>query len=279
MVGLGRRHASAVMEGQGMGLKHGIFGWADLASPDIDGAAEFYNKVMGWDAVPAEGGMPYTMFSIDGKSIAGMGELTDEMAAGGMPPVWSSYIIVDDVDVVHAKAIELGATPIMDVMEIPGSGRMSFVIDPVGAAIGFWEDGGHAGADVFNVNGAMTWNELQCRDVDTAAAFYTELLGWETETNDMGGMAYTVVNNAGRANGGMMDITGLAPDGVPSYWMTYFVTDDVDASVARAKEAGGSVIMEPMDSPEVGRFVTIADPYGAPFTLIQANQVDGQPPR
>lgn len=261
-----------------MGLAHGTFGWADLASPDPEAAAGFYSEVLGWEARPAEGGMPYTMFYADGKNVAGMGELTDEMAAGGMPSVWSSYIIVDDVDAVHAKAIELGATPIMEVLEVGDTGRMSFVIDPVGAAVGFWESGTHDGAETFNVPGALTWNELQCFDVDTAKAFYTDLLGWSTETNQFGEMEYTLINNNGRANGGIMDVTGMAPEGVPAYWAAYFVVDDCDAVVASATANGGSVMMPPMDS-EVGRMAAIADPFGAVFTVIKAKQVDGQPPR
>lgn len=261
-----------------MGLKHGIFGWADLASPDADASAAFYNAVFGWDAKPAGGGMPYTMYSKDGNTVAGMGELTEEMAAGGMPPVWSAYVIVDDVDEVHAKAVELGAKPIMDVMQIGESGRMSFVIDPVGAAVGFWESGTHDGADHFNDAGYMTWNELQCRDVDAAKKFYGELLGWEYEENDMGGFVYTLVNNAGRANGGMMDVTGMAPDEVPAYWATYFTVEDCDATVEAIKSTGGSLVMDPMDS-DVGKMATALDPTGAAFTVIQAKQIDDQPPR
>lgn len=261
-----------------MGLAHGIFGWADLASPNPASAADFYAAVFGWEARPAEGGMPYTMFYADGKNVAGMGELTDEMAAGGMPPVWSSYVIVDDVDKVHAKAIGLGATPLMGVLEVGDTGRMSFVLDPVGAAIGFWESGTHDGAEVFNLPGAVTWNELQCFDVDAAKSFYAELLGWETETSNFGELEYTVINNLGRANGGMMDVTGMAPDGVPAYWATYFVVEDCDAVVATAEANGGSIVMPPMDS-DVGRMAAIADPFGAVFTVIQAKQVDGQPPR
>lgn len=261
-----------------MGLAHGIFGWVDLASPQPDAAADFYNKVLGWEARPADGGMPYTMFYSEGENVAGMGELTEEMAAGGMPSVWTSYIIVDDVDVALAKAIELGAKPIMEVLQVGDTGRMAFIIDPVGAAVGFWESGTHDGATTFNVPGALTWNELQCFDVPAAKAFYTELLGWETETNNFGEMEYTLVKNDGRANGGMMDITGMAPEGVPAYWASYFVVDDCDAVVDAAKANGGSVIMGPMDS-EVGRMAAITDPFGAVFTVLHANQVDGQPPR
>ncbi len=260
-----------------MGLAHGTFGWADLASPHPDTASAFYAAVLGWEARPVEG-MPYTMFYADGKNVAGMGEITEDIAAGGMPSVWTSYVIVDDVDRVHAKAIELGATPLMEVLEVGDTGRMSFVVDPVGAAIGFWESGTHDGAEIFNVPAAMTWNELQCFDVETAKSFYRELLGWETDTSDFGELEYTLVTNAGRSNAGMMDVTTMSPPGSPANWAVYFVTDDCDGAADRARAQGGSVLVGPMDS-EVGRMATIADPFGAVFSVIDAKQVDGQPPR
>lgn len=261
-----------------MGLAHGTFGWVDLMSPDPEDAAEFYEKVFGWDARPAEGGMPYTMFYADGKNVAGMGKLTEEMAESGMPSVWASYIIVDNVDKVHTKAIELGATSVMGVMQVADTGRMAVIIDPVGAAVGLWESGTHDGAEVFNLPGALTWNELQCFDVKTAESFYSKLLGWMTETNSFGEMDYTVIMNNGRANGGMMDVTGMAPDGVPAYWAAYFITGDCDAAVEAAKANGGTVVMGPMDS-EVGRMAAIVDPFGAVFTVLDAKQADEQPPR
>jgi hypothetical protein len=47
----------------------------------------------------------------------------------------------------------------------------------------------------------------------------------------------------------------------------YFRTDDADASIARARELGGSVIQPAEDTP-YGRLATLADPTGAAFKLI-----------
>ncbi len=261
-----------------MGLKHGIFGWADLASPDIEASKTFYSAVLGWDTVDEPNGMPYTFFQVGGKTVAGMGHLTEEAQKAGQIPVWSSYVIVDDAAATLARATELGAQPVMDVMDVGDTGRMAFFFDPHGAAVGLWESGTHDGADVFNVTGAMTWNELNCRDVEAAKAFYSELFGWESETNQFGEMEYTVISNAGRVNGGMMDITELAPEHVPSHWAVYFIVDDCDAAAKAATDNGGSLFMGPMDS-EAGRMAGIVDPTGAMFTAIQPTNVDDQPER
>jgi predicted enzyme related to lactoylglutathione lyase len=262
-----------------MGLAHGIFGWADVAVPDTDAGAAFYSALFGWEAIDGGGGeaMPYTMFASDGKLVAGMGLLSKEDAEAGQPPMWSSYIMVDDADAAHAKAVELGATPVMPVMDIMDAGRMFFILDPVGAMVGFWESGTHDGAQVFNVPSAMTWNDLATRDVGAAKDFYTRLVGWEAEDLDMGGTTYTMFSNADRSNGGVWDMAGSFPDEMPSHWMAWFLVDDASATTARVTELGGSVVRKPNEG---GGLISalVQDPSGATFGVVQSDQTDGQPP-
>jgi predicted enzyme related to lactoylglutathione lyase len=253
-----------------MGYANGLFGWADLAVPDTQQGAAFYSGLFGWDAVepPAGDSMPYTMFMLDGQPVAGMGPLRPEDIEAGQPPVWSSYIIVNDVDAIAAKAKELGATLLMEPMEIPGSGKMVIAIDPVGAAISFWQAGGHEGAGLFNVPGAMSWNELACRDVEAAGAFYTELLGWGSEVQQIGNSSYLVVTVGDRPNGRIYDMTGMRPDEIPPHWFVWFTVEDADASAERARSLGGTVLQEPFDSP-FGRMVAISDPQGPAFGIVE----------
>ena len=262
-----------------MGLAHGTIGWADVAVPDTAAGAAFYGQLFGWEAVAGESdSFPYSMFTLDGKVVAGMGELGAGQIEAGQPPAWSSYVIVDDVDATFAKAIELGATPIMEPMDVLDAGRMFFIIDPVGAAVGFWQSGTHDGAEVFNVPSAMTWNEIASRDLDGAVSFYSELLGWKADAMDFDGFAYTMFKVGDRSNAGAYDMSGMMPDEVPAHWLTWFVVDDCEASAATVAELGGSVIRPPETS-EMGVSAVVSDPFGATFGIIAANQVDGQPPR
>ncbi|MEN8239686.1 MAG: VOC family protein [Actinomycetota bacterium] len=263
-----------------MGLAHGTIGWADVAAPDTAVAENFYREIFGWDAetLPSES-MPYTMFSKDGKIVAGMGPLSPEQQAAGQPAVWSSYIIVDDIDATFAKAMELGATALMEPMQVMDAGSMFFIIDPVGAVIGFWQSGTHDGAELFNVPDTMAWNDLGCRDVDAAVAFYTELLGWSSSEMDMGdGNMYTMFSVGDRSNGGTWDISGAMPDEVPAHWLTWFNVSDTDAVAGKTAELGGRVIKSPEDSP-MGKMAILADPAGATFGIIAATSVDDQPER
>jgi predicted enzyme related to lactoylglutathione lyase len=40
-------------------------------------------------------------------------------------------------------------------------------------------------------------------------------------------------------------------------------------AVAKVRELGGSVVMEPMDAEGVGRFAVVTDPQGATFGVIE----------
>jgi predicted enzyme related to lactoylglutathione lyase len=63
------------------------------------------------------------------------------------------------------------------------------------------------------------------------------------------------------------DVAAIAsrPEGAPEVtaWTTYVWVDDVDATVAKALEAGGSVLKEPFNALDGGRIAVIADPAGA----------------
>jgi len=65
---------------------------------------------------------------------------------------------------------------------------------------------------------------------------------------------------------GIMDGSAYLPKDVPSAWEVYIGVDDVDASVARAVELGGTVLQAAEDAP-FGRIAKIADPTGGTIKL------------
>ena len=58
------------------------------------------------------------------------------------------------------------------------------------------------------------------------------------------------------------------PAEMPPSWGVYFAVADTDATVAKARELGGSVFMGPTDI-EPGRFAVLADNIGAVFNVLQ----------
>lgn len=253
--------------------EHGVPSWVDLGTTDVADAKRFYSGVFGWessDMPTGQEGMDYTLFTMGGRVVAGAGPLPSTMAEAGMPPFWNSYVNVDDVDDTVARVEAAGGTVVMPAMDVLDQGRMAFVLDATGAAIGFWQPGVHIGAQLVNEHGALVWNELMTDDVDAAKAFYAAALGWAEETAPMeGGPVYTSFKVGDRYVAGMMEKT---PDmQFPNYWNVYFAVDDVDAVAAKVSELGGTLMGDPFDTP-VGRMAVAADPQGATFSIITMNQ-------
>jgi hypothetical protein len=126
--------------------------------------------------------------------------------------------------------------------------------------------------------GTFIWRELMTDDVEAARRFYAELLGWSWKGEDMGpGGTYWMATSRGGAQvGGAM----AKPPGerMPTAWSSYVVVDDVDAAATRCLAAGGKVLREPGDIPNVGRFAVMADPWGAVVLPFRSFGGDGPPP-
>jgi predicted enzyme related to lactoylglutathione lyase len=251
-------------------LKHGMFGWCDLATHDVGAAAAFFGELFGWTSEPVthQDQVVYHMFRLGDARVAG---LVDNKGWGGEeqgpPPMWVSYVIVDDVDALAPRVAELGGTVLRPPMDVMESGRMCFIQDPTGAMVGLWEPREHLGADLFNEAGTLTWNELVTRDVEGARTFYEALLGWEWEVADMESTGpYHMGTVGGRPTGGIIE---MPPDmeGVPANWVVYFHVDDVDAALERARELGGTLVWGPEEA-EVGKFAVVTDPTGGHFNLF-----------
>jgi uncharacterized protein len=67
-----------------------------------------------------------------------------------------------------------------------------------------------------------------------------------------------------------MDASGFLPDGAPASWSVYFEVDDVDATLEKAVELGGTIDRPAEDTP-YGRLATVLDPTGTRFRLIGRN--------
>jgi predicted enzyme related to lactoylglutathione lyase len=240
--------------------------WADVATPDLDGAVAFYSGVFGWEAetdARAEAG-GYTMFSLEGKHVAAatppMGE--------GVPPAWTVYLAADDVDATAERIGEAGGNVMMEPFDVFDSGRMAVAADPSGAVFGVWQAGTHIGSQLRGEHGTLNWAEVQTRDRGAAQPFYEQVFGYEARTQDMGPSGeYVVLELAGEPAAGLIEIQ---PDWgeVPSNWSVVFQVSDTDASVAKAQESGGRLLHGPGTIEGVGRFAVVADPWGAVFQFI-----------
>ena len=150
----------------------GMFNWVDLMTTDVESAREFYSQLLGCETVdnPVSDDFVYTLFSRNGKNIAGMSPMMPDMLEQGVPPHWNSYVAVENVEEAAAKAAGLGATVIMPPMDVMEFGRMTSILDPTGAVLNLWEAKAHIGADLIGEPGAFCWAELYTHDTGQRAA-------------------------------------------------------------------------------------------------------------
>jgi predicted enzyme related to lactoylglutathione lyase len=121
-------------------------------------------------------------------------------------------------------------------------------------------------------NGTPCWVDYGAADLEAAKNFYATLFGWEyTEgSEEYGGYINSTKNGELAA--------GLGPrmeESQPVTWTTYFATDDSEAAVQRITEAGGTVIVQPMDIAPFGRMTIALDPQGNSFGLWESREHTG----
>lgn len=120
-----------------------------------------------------------------------------------------------------------------------------------------------------NPHGTPIWYEYHAADPDRAQAFYARLFGWQiAPSGDVAGLDYRIVSTAGGEGvGGLMPVMAEGPS-TPG-WLFYVGVDDVDAAVAPAQAAGGTLHMPAVDMPGVGRMALLADPDGRRFYVMR----------
>ncbi|WP_320202860.1 VOC family protein [Agrobacterium rosae] len=252
---------------------HGKFIWAELMTPDKDAAGRFYSHVVGWDLKDfGSPEMGYKIFEANGVGTGGMMELTDEHKGEGIPPNWTRYVAVDDVDASAKLFEEKGGKIMRPPQDIPEVGRFAVVTDPYGAVLCIMkplpmDNSSGFPEDTHTLNGHVGWNELFTDDVDSAIAFYGNVFGWTKDHDmDMGEMGpYRIFAYNGKAIGGIMK----CPPQVPvCHWAYYFNVDGLDDAVTRVSTGGGKVVNGPMEVPGGSWIVNCQDPHGAYFSLV-----------
>lgn len=254
---------------------HGKFIWCELMTPDTKAAGAFYSSVVGWTVkdMPMSGDMTYHLFEMgEGENCPGIGGMMDfpPELEGKMPPNWTGYVAVDDVDETIKEFLTLGGKVQREPEDIPGIGRFAVVADPHGAVLCIMmplpmdnpppaigpEDPGNVG-----------WHELYANDGSEALEFYGKVFGWTLDHDfDMGAMGkYHIFAHDGRAIGGMM----TRMEGMPvPFWAYYFNVEAADAAVERITAGGGTVVHGPSEVPGGSWIVQATDPQGAFFCLV-----------
>lgn len=247
---------------------NGTFCWFDLSTTDAEAAQRFYASLFGWTTESHRMGpdMTYTMWKRGDTTFGGVMTLADEAKQMGAPPHWLGYVLVADVDQAAEKCTSLGGRVFVPPADIPGAGRFAVLADPHGAAFAVY---GHSGEEPAGPAPEMpvSWHECYTNDLESCWSFYEAMFGWhKTEAMDMGPEMgiYQMYGVGGKTLGGM----SVKPKDMPvAAWLYYFHVDSAEATTAKAKELGATVIHGPMEVPGGDWITMFMDPQGAMFAV------------
>ena len=247
--------------------------WFDLVTPDPQGAKAFYAGLFGWEwaDVPMPGGRTYHMAIRGDANIAGMsGDRESDGIAGG----WINSVYVKDAEEIVKRIVANGGSVLSGSHDADGWGVTATVATPEGAVFGLWQSLMGHGADVFGQPGAVCWIEYHTHDLDAATGFYSEVFGagfdkMTVPANDGSGADFTLTMLS--INGEQMPcaFAQLPDPSAAASWATYFMVENIHASVAQAQSLGAKLIFGVINEPP-GSMALLEDPQGARFSLWQA---------
>lgn len=229
------------------------FVWTDLSSYDTGASCRFYETVFGWTThdmgrVSADandrfgmGEVSYHIGSLGDRTAAGIFDMPPFFQKIKMPPFWMSYLAVDDLQAVVARAKSIEGV-IVDVEPSPfGDGMMALILDPLGAGFTCYDGPGIDSKGDGSEYGRMVWNELITSDIAGVEAFYQTVLGLTlVPDDDYGGARVKLLNPKGEEIAGIQAV----PEDQRSskvYWMPFFSVDSLAAFKPRVDAAGGEI--------------------------------------
>ncbi|MFN3649834.1 MAG: VOC family protein [Armatimonadota bacterium] len=117
--------------------------------------------------------------------------------------------------------------------------------------------------------GTICWQDLTVPNAEEVRDFYAAVVGWTWLGEDMGGYEdyHMLPPGSDKSAAGVCHARGCNAD-VPPQWLVYINVADMAQSVAKVRELGGEVVVEPRGMGP-GLFAVIRDPAGAMCALYQ----------
>jgi predicted enzyme related to lactoylglutathione lyase len=109
------------------------------------------------------------------------------------------------------------------------------------------------------VDGAISWWEIDVPDIGKAQQFYSAITPWTLQAME-GYEGYVIANLEGVGIGALQASTDADPSGRGT--RLYVLVSDLEDTLARVREAGGTVEQERMPVPGDQWIGTARDPFG-----------------
>lgn len=241
----------------------GAISWTEYAATDVRRASEFLGGLFGWSARTKEFALEgaYFTWMLAGHDVAGMLAVSDLLSGcelGG----WFPVIRVPNVDVLVARACELGASVLAEPSGLPGLGRHAMIAGP--------SNGRFALLDLLDAKtprgpGCIGWTELRVSNPVPTALFLWQLFGWQAEAiRDHHDELVTIFRHGDHRVASMR----RAQDGEPTRCLPCIQVGDADAASRRARDLGGAILEVRTDEPILGHTVRIVDPLGCELIVF-----------
>lgn len=255
-----------------MEMENGDPVWLQFNTPDAAEAEEFYSRVFGWRFAKKDNGV-VVAFAANGLPVASVAQID------GVDAQWRVYFQVPAVaDAARAVASSRGRI-LLSPCTVEGLGHLSVIEDPTGAVFALAEAPEFEGFAIGTGHGQPAWFEVVSNDFQLSLAFYRAVVGWKYHFVDDDGIMsldfdedhHLATNGpAADASAGIVDGRGMLADGDLPHWRTHFAVSDIDAAVDAVRAAGG-VLTGGIERRPLGTQVTVTDPQGGRFVLLDAD--------
>lgn len=124
-------------------------------------------------------------------------------------------------------------------------------------------------------SGQFFWSDLTTENASSIRDFYQQVAGWTVEEIPMKHAAdsyedYVMKDAENIPTGGICHLRGVNK-GIPNQWILYINVDNVDESIQKALELGGTLIHENRNKEGKLNYVIFQDPSGACFGLASTS--------
>jgi len=237
---------SGPVTGALVAIQHGDVGYVSVWTPDAERAAAFYGHVLGWE------------FDADTHQVTNTKQRIGIYSVPGQATMFCSYAVVD---LAAARQAIVAAGGTVDQVEQFDFGTLCGATDPAGTSFAVFEAAPGIARPELNGSGPgeLSYITYEVPDSSAFRAFYSGLLFWSFEPGHIedGWQIQHTHPMAGVAGGSTQAVT------VPMWTVA-----DIDAAVARVRDAGGTVIEEP-STQSYGQSAQCTDDQGTRFYLGQ----------
>jgi len=243
--------------------------FAELVTPDLATAKQFYGGLFSWSFRDLSGGRsPFAEAYLAGNPVAG---LVEKPVPPGdhAQPIWLNFFAVADADAAEKIAVQKGARVLVAAHDRPDRGREAVLADPQGAVFAVLASSSGDPPDLLSPPGDWIWCSLITSDPVSDSDFYKAVFSYQVATLPASpGEQHLLLasGNYARASANSM------PEGHPNmhpHWLAYVRVDDVTKAVAKVNALGGRILVEPRVDRHGGLIAVVADPLGAPFGLME----------